>query len=514
MQATDLDDIDDVEILRQLAKSQLHQIASHERELHYRQTKIDALIFEMARLKRWQYGASSESFTAEQRSLFAESLDEDIEALETALAAEQTALPNHQPTAAFVRPKRQPLPAHLPRIEHRHEPDACVCTNCQAPLRLIGEDTSEQLDCEPVRFFVHRHIRPKYACDHCETLTAAPLPAQIIDKGLPASGLLAQVLIAKYQDHLPLYRQEAIYTRSGVALSRSTLAGWVAGCGIALQPLVDALREHLLQQSVLHADETPVAVLTPGKGQTHRAYLWAYRNSASSPRKAVVFDFQMSRAGRHAEAFLADFNGALMVDDYGGYKALFASHHRIELACLAHIRRKFFELHQASKSLIANQALGYIAQLYAIEAEAADSDHLQRQALRQLNAKPVLNAFYDWLTITRTKVPKSSGTAKAIDYALKRWAALLRYLDHGEYPIDNNAIENAIRPIALGRKNWLFAGTETAGRRAAAIMSLIESAKLNGHDPFAYLKDILARLPTQPNSRIAELLPYHWQPTN
>ena len=512
MNLADLECIQDLAALRAAANKALLErdeiIARHAQELQYRQTKIDALLFELARLKRWRYSAQSEQLTAHQRRLFEEGLDEDIQALEQALQSEITG-----PVAPRApAPKRQILPAHLERIEHRYERSDCQCDVCQQPLTIIGEEVSEQLDCEPIRFFVHRHIRPKYACRQCQTVTAQPLPAQVIDKGLAAPGLLAQVLISKYQDHQPLYRQETLYQRSGIALSRSTLAGWVGACGVALQPIVDALRTHLLGRAVLHADETPVAVLTPGTGRTHRAYLWAYRSGPQESRASVVFDFQMSRAGKHAQQFLQGFEGALMVDDYAGYKALFASGVCIELACLAHVRRKFFELFTANKSLVAAQALEHIGQLYQIERQAADLNAPARQALRMTQAKPVLDAWYAWLIHTRAKIPDSSGTARAIDHALRRFPALTRYLDDGAYPIDNNPVENAIRPIALGRKNWLFAGTEAAGRRAAAVMSLIESAKLNGHDPFAYLKDVLTRLPTHPYRRLDELLPFNWMP--
>ena len=227
-----------------------------------------------------------------------------------------------------------------------------------------------------------------------------------------------------------------------------------------------------------------------------------------------AYDFQMSRAGKHAQAFLQGYQGALMVDDYAGYKALFAAGSVTELACLAHVRRKFFELHTANKSLVAAQVLDTIGQLYQIERQAVDLSAVERQALRLTQAKPVLDAWRVWLIETRLKVPDSSGTARAIDYALRRFSALMRYLDDGTYPIDNNPVENAIRPVALGRKNWLFAGTESAGRRAAAILSLIESAKLNGHDPFAYLRDVLTRLPTHPYRRLDELLPFNWIPAD
>lgn len=523
MNLADLDACDDLAALRQMAKSSLLEtrssllereatITRHEQELHYRQSKIDALLFELARLKRWRFGAQSEALTAQQRQLFEEGISEDIQTLEQTLAQTLDAESPAKPAPPAAIPKRQILPAHLPRIEHRYERADCQCDVCRQPLTVIGEDISEQLDCEPIRFFVHRHVRPKYACRACQTVTAEPLPAQVIDKGVAAPGLLAQVLISKYQDHQPLYRQETLYQRSGIALTRSTLAGWVGACGVALQPLVDALAAHLRGHAVLHADETPVAVLSPGAGRTHRAYLWAYRTGLQAAAPAVVFDFQMSRAGKHAQQFLEGYSGALMVDDYAGYKALFAAGAVTELACLSHVRRKFFELHAANKSLVAAQALETIGRLYQIERQASGLSAPERQALRMSEARPVLDAWRVWLIDTRRTVPDSSGTAKAIDYALRRWTALMRYLDDGTYPIDNNPVENAIRPVALGRKNWLFAGTGPAGRRAATILSLIESAKLNGHDPFAYLRDVLARLPTHPYRRLDELLPFNWMP--
>lgn len=356
MNLADLESIQDLSALRAAARSSFLErdalITRHEQELHYRQSKIDALLFELARLKRWRFSAQSEQLTAHQRRLFEEGLEEDIQTLERTLEVLPPAISAPSAPAAST-PRRQLLPAHLPRIEHRYERVDCQCDVCQQTLTIIGEEVSEQLDCKPIQFFVHRHIRPKYACRQCQTVTAEPLPAQVIDKGVAAPGLLAQVLISKYQDHQPLYRQETLYQRSGIALSRSTLAGWVGACGVALQPLVDALRTHLLGHSVLHADETPVAVLSPGAGRTHRAYLWAYRSGPQTATPAVVFDFQMSRAGKHAQQFLEGFSGALMVDDYAGYKVLFAAGSVTELACLAHVRRKFFELHAANKSLVA-----------------------------------------------------------------------------------------------------------------------------------------------------------------
>jgi hypothetical protein len=320
------------------------------------------------------------------------------------------------------------------------------------------------------------------------------------------------VIVGKYLDHLPLYRLEGVAARSGVTLSRSTLAEWVGRMGVALDPLVQRLAELLRQRSVLHADETPVRQLDPGSGKTHRAYLWAYRsNDLDTGPPIVVFDYQTSRSGAHARSFLAGWQGSLMVDDFGGYKALFTQG-VTELACLAHARRKFFELNQAQPNVIAQEALTRIAALYKIEQRGRPLSSEERTALRQSEAVPLLDSLHVWLKATRLTVATGGGTAKAIDYSLKRWPALCRYATDGALPIDNNPVENAIRPICLGKKNWLFTGSERAGKRAAAIQSLLATAALNGLDPAAWLRDTLEKLPTCLNRNIDSLLPLRQTP--
>lgn len=349
-------------------------------------------------------------------------------------------------------------------------------------------------------------------CTQCEKLTQAPVPPQVIDKGIPTAGLLAHVLVSKYADHIPLYRLSGIVERTGVAIAASTLGQWVGVAGVQLSGVVDALKAQLLSCPVLHADETPVAMLDPGKGKTHRAYLWSYASTSFDAIKAVVYDFADSRAGKHAKAFLGEWRGTLLCDDYAGYKALFEQEGIEEAGCMAHARRKFFDLHANHQSHIAADALQYFRSLYEIEREAAQLHSTQRRQLREDKSRPIADALHHWLTLQRSRVPEGSAIAKAIDYSLRRWGALTRYLQNGAIPIDNNWVENRIRPVALGRNNWLFAGSLRAGQRAAAIMSLIQSAKLNGHDPYAYLRDVLERLPTQPYSRVDELLPHRWQP--
>ena len=507
--------------LRDMVHSQLvliegkdRLIEDKDRELLWRQAKIDKLTFELAQLKRAQFGHRSEQLPGEQAKLFDEAIAADLAAIELEVSAEAEHLaaqgPENTPQATpKATPKRAPLPAHLPRTDIHHEPEATVCA-CGCQMKRIGEDVAEKLDYTPGVFTVERHIRGKWACGRCETLTQAAVPAHVIDKGIPTAQLLAHVLVAKFHDHLPLYRQEAIFARAGVAIARSTLAQWVGQCGVVLQPLVDALQAEMLTHAVLHADETPVAMLKPGLGKTHRAYLWAYSTGAHDPMRAVVYQFADSRAGRHAEAFLGDWRGTLVCDDYAGYKHLLTKG-VTEAGCMAHARRKFFELHATHKSTLAGEALGYFGELYGVEREAAALDAEARRQMREERARPIAQALHDWLLGHRLKVTEGSAIARAIDYSLKRWAALVRYLDDGWVPIDNNWIENQIRPIALGRKNWLFAGSQRAGERAAAVMSLIHSARLNGHDPMRYLADVLQRLPTQRMSAIGELLPHRWR---
>lgn len=473
-------------------------------ELKRRELKIQQLTLELAQHKRLRFGRTSEAFSGEQHDLFIDTREEDGAAIVAEL--EEQRKPAGAPRRQ-ARPGRNPLPPDLPRIEHRHEPASCTCGDCGRDLVKIGEDISEQLDVEPARFFVHRHIRPQYACRHCATVTAAPVPAANIDGGLAAPGLHAWVLIQKYLDHLPLYRIEKISERQGVPLARSTLAQWVGQLGVSLQPLVDRLAERLKEGQVLHADETPVQQLDPGQGKTKRAYLWAYRsNDLEGAPRIVVFDYRTSRSGQHARDFLDKWRGHLMVDDYGGYKASFAQG-VTELACLAHCRRKFFDLHAAGGHPVAAEALRRIGELYAVEERVRQDDPTARLALRQQDSLPRLQAWHEWLISQRVKTADGTGLARAIDHTLKRWPALMRYVGHGHLPIDNNPVENAIRPIALGKKNWLFTGSERAGRRAAAVQSLLATAKLNGLEPYAWLKDTLEKLPSWPYSRIDELLP-------
>jgi transposase len=498
MQPQTLDDLS-AQQLRELTNQLLT-------EVRHKQALIEKLTQENALLKRLKFAAQSERFNAEQRSL----LEDDLETDQRAIGDVIEWLTSSPGSREKQQPKRQPLPLSLPRKEVRHEPASTTC-QCGCQMRRIGEDVAEKLDYAPGVFTVERHVRGKWACVKCEKIIQAPVAPHIIDKGVPTTGLLAHVLVAKFADHLPLYRQEAIFARAGYAVPRSTLAQWVGSCGMQLQPLVDALRAEVLTHQVLHADETPVAMLKPGSGKTHRAYLWAYAPGVFEHTRAVIYDFCESRAGENARRFLEGWSGSLVCDDFSGYKGLMA-HGVTEVGCLAHARRKFFDLHVANKSQVAQHALAHFGNLYEIEREVHSLGADDRLRIRQCRSKPVLDVLHQWMRLTRQKVPDGSSTARALDYSLKRWEALTRFLDDGQLPIDNNHIENQIRPVAIGRNNWLFAGSLRAGRRAAAVMSLIQSAKLNGHDPYMYLKDVLQRLPTQRARQINELLPHRWRP--
>jgi transposase len=525
--AHQLDSLDPQQ-MRQALQSLLAQMASKDalierqgREVAFKQALIDKLTHEMAVLKRLKFAATSEKFraamSAEQKSLLDETLETDL--AELAREIEQLDLGKKASTPDEKKqPRREPLPANLPRREVQHEPESTVCTTpgCGCQMKRIGQDVAEKLDYQPGVFTVERHVRGKWACAKCCKLVQAPVPAHVIDKGLPTAGLLAQVLVAKFLDHLPLYRQEAIFERAGMAIARSTLAQWVGECGAQLQPLVRALADEMRRHAVLHADETPVAMLKPGHGKTHRAYIWTYCTTVFNDTKAVVFDFAEGRSGENVRGFLGlgkerGWKGKLVTDDFSGYKACFELG-VTEVGCMAHARRKFHELWVHHGSPVGEQALKFFGRLYDFEREAKDATAEARRRLRQRKSRRVAAVLHRWLLLKRQQVPDGSATAKAIDYSLKRWQALVRFVDDGELPIDNNWVENQIRPIALGRANWLFAGSLRAGKRAAAVMSLVHSARMNGHDPYAYLKDVLERLPTQPASRIDELLPHRWQP--
>lgn len=498
-------------LLAQLEAKDEH-IARREREIKFKDAKIERITFELARLKAWKFGAKTEAMSAQQRQMFEETLAEDEADLQTQLQALQD--PQDEAKAQATpkrRPRREPLPEQLRRIEHRHEPQTTTCGCGQAMVR-IGEDVSERLDIVPAEFIVHRHIRGKWACKCCQLLVQEPVAPQIIDKGMPNSGLLAHTLVSRFVDHLPYYRQAQINARACVHTPRSTLAAWSGAAAASLAPLYDAHRAFVLSAPVLHADETPVRMLDPGAGKTAKAYVWAYARGEHDPTPGVIYDFCSGRGSKYPADFLAEWRGTLSCDDYGGYNIVFKREGCIEAGCLAHARRKFDELAKANASPVAAQAMGRIARIYSVESQTREMTSQARLAHRQRHARPLWDELRAWMTVERSRVPDGGGIAAALDYSLKRWSALGRFLADGAVSVDNNHIENLMRPWAMGRKAWLFAGSEMAGKRAAMVMSLVQSARLHGHDPWAYLKDVLERLLSHPNHRIDELLPHRWSP--
>jgi transposase len=488
---------DDVDALKALVLAQRTLLSE-------RAVEIEHLKLLIAKLKRLQFGRSSEK------------LDREIEQLELKLEELQVSAvpaPASQATTANAQtPVRRPLPEHLPRTRVEHAP-ACACPDCGAAMRKIGEDIAEVLDYVPARFRVIQHVRPKLACPACERIVQVAAPSRPIARGLAGAGLLAHVLVSKYCDHLPLYRQSQIYAREGVEIERSTMAEWVAGCFHLIDPLVAALGRYVTAAGKLHADDTPVPVLDPGRGRTKTGRLWTYvrddRPAGSKEAPAVLFRYAPDRRGERPREHLATFSGVLQADAYAGFGHLYEGGRIREAACWAHARRGFYDLHQASQSPVAAEALERIGALYTIEAEIRGSPPEQRTATRQARAGPLLDSMREWLRQTLARVSKKSELAKAIGYVLTRWSALTRYVEDGRIEIDNNAAERALRVVALGRKNYLFCGSDAGGERAAAIYSLIGTAKLNGIDPEAYLRHVLERIGDHPINRIEELLPWN-----
>jgi transposase len=473
------------------------------------QAEIARLKFQLARYRRAEFGRSSEKLAreTEQLELALETLETDQ--AERLATASPTVAATVETAAERQKPARRALPEHLPREDLRH-PAPCTCPSCGGALRKISDEVTETLDYVPGRFKVVRHIREKLSCRACDTVVAAPAPDHAIARGRAGAGLLAHIVVSKYDDHLPLYRQAEIFARDGVSLETSTLSGWVGATAAALQPLIDALAADVL------ASDTPVPVLAPGTGKTKTGRLWTYvrdeRPFAGSRPAAALFFYSPDRRGEHPQTHLKDFRGVIHADGYAGFNELFAGGRIVEAGCWAHVRRKFFDVHAATGSPLAKEALDRIGQLYAVEKAINRSPTDRRRQQRQLQSKPIAEALAAWAESTVRQLSRKSELYAAFRYMRARWTALVRCFDDGRLALDNNPAERALRCVAIGRKNYLFAGSDAGGRRAAAIYSLIESAKLNGLNPQQYLADLLARIADHPARRIAELLPWNWQP--
>lgn len=501
---------DDVDALKRL-------IVGMAREAVQADTLIEKLRFELARLKRARFGASSERLGER-----VEQLELAIEALETDAAERLGAAPvvAEAVEAARLRQARRALPEHLPRESVVHA-GPCTCPACGGALRRIGEDVTESLDYVPGRFKVVRHVREAFACRACEQVMQAPAPHHAVPRGRAGPGLLAHIAVAKFDDHLPLYRQAEIYARDGVDLATSTLSGWLGATAATLRPLVDLLRREVIAGSaVLHGDDTPIPVLAPGTGKTRTGRLWTYvrdeRPYGGTRPPAAVFFASPDRRGERPLAHLADFSGVLVADGYAGFNGLYEETRPggalTEAACWAHVRRKIFDVHAATGSALAAEALARIGALYGIERELHGKPPDARTRERQARAKPLAAALKLWADRSLTQLPGRSELAKALRYMLARWSALTRAFDDGRIALDNNAAERALRGVALGRKNYLFAGSDLGVERAAVFYTLIETAKLNRLDPEAYLRDVLTRIADHPAKRLADLLPWNWTP--
>jgi transposase len=494
-----------------------------------RTLEIEKLKFQIAKLRRMQFGRSSERIARR-----IEQLELQLEELETGAAQDEAkAETEDRPTPAIdrARPKRRPLPEHLPRQQIVHEPEndgACTCPDCGAGMAKLGEDVTEVLDYVPVHFLVIRHVRPKYACKACDAIAQAPAAAMPTPRGRAAPGMLAHVLVSKYCDHQPLYRQSEIYRREGIDLDRSTLCDWVGQAAWLLDPIIAGIRKHVFAAEKIHGDDTPVPVLAPGLGRTKTGRLWVYvrddRPFCGKDPPAAAYFYSPDRGGVHPAAHLAPFTGFLQADAYAGFEALYdaartepgvpAKAGITEVACWAHCRRKFFDVWEATKSPVAKAALDRIAAFYVIEAKARFAPAAERLAHRAETA-PLLASFFDWADQTVAKLSAKSALAEALRYTTKRREALSRFAVDARLEADNNIAENALRGIALGRKNYLFAGSDAGGERAASLYTIVQTAKLNGVNPDAYLRDTLTRIARgHPINRIDELMPWRSLPTD
>jgi transposase len=485
-----------------------------------RQELIEKLMTEISRLRRWRFGHSSErtDTVLMQLQLLLEGMQAPVSKTpasqtEERIPAGDSKEPADKERAKLPARKRGQFPAHFPRETILHGPHSCSCPDCGAKMRTLGEDVSEQLDFVPGYFKVLRHVRPKLSCGNCSRVVQLPAPVRPIERGLPTPALMAHVMVSKYADHTPLYRMQAQFGRAGLPLERSLLGDWVAAGSSLSDPLVDALGRYVLAGGKIHGDDTPVPVLDPGRGKTKTGRIWAYvrddRPAASTDPPAVWYRYSPDRKGEHPRGHLTDFRGVLQADGYSGFSQLYETGRILEAACMAHARRKFYDIYKQDGSPIAIEAIKRIRALYAIERQIRGQQPEVRRIARQQLAGPLLEDLHAWLAHTLHTVSMKSALAEAIQYSLSRWTALTRYRDDGHIEIDNNTAERAIRPVVLGRKNYLFAGSDAGGERAANIYSLIGTCLLNGIEPYRYLCQVLERIPEHPINRIEELLPWN-----
>jgi len=493
------------------------KVAAVESMAKSRALEIEQLKYQIAKFRHERYGQSSERSTVlEQLELKLSELEEDASEAEAAaqLAAQRAKIP----VKSFERrkPARRPLPAHLPR-ERIVYPSPSCCPCCGGALHKLGEDVTETLELIPRQWKVIQHVREKLSCRRCEAITQPPAPSHPIARGRAGPQLLAHVLFSKYGLHLPLHRQSATYAREGIELDVSTLADWVGASATTLMPLVWLIRNHVFAAARIHADDTTVKVWAKNKCRTGR--LWTYirddRPFSGPDPPAAVFFYSADRTAKHPEHHLADYAGLMQADAYAGFDKLYKTDRKpgpiTEASCWAHARRKFFDLARLKKAPIAIEAIERIDALFAIERDINGKPPDERRRVRQERSRPLVEALETWLRAQRRKLSAKNEVAKAIQYSLNCWAALTRFLDDGRLCMSNNAAERGLRPVAVGRHNWTFLGSDEGGNRAAAIYTLIETCKLNDVDPQAWLADVLARLPDHSAKRVDELLPWNWK---
>jgi transposase len=501
----------DPDALRALLVAERTRHAQEIARITSERDRLRAIIHE---LQRHRFGRRSERLDPDQLALALEEVEQTVAAIEAAAERGSKSARTRPSTPRKIN--RGALPAHLPRIETVVDIAGQTCPCCAGRMHKIGEDVAERLDVVPAQFRVLVVRRPKYACRSCtDTVVQAPAPPRLIEGGLPTEALVAHVIVAKYADHLPLYRQAQIYARQGIDLDRSTLADWVGRGAWWLRPLHARLLDGLRAAPKLFADETTAPVLDPGRGRTKTGQLWAYARddrpwSGPAP-PAVAYVYAPDRKAERPIAHLQGFRGILQVDGYAGYRAL-ADAGQVELAfCWSHVRRRFYELAAAGPAPIAAEALARIAEFYVIEAEIRGRSADERRAVRRQKTTPLVDGLKTWMEARLAAVSQKSTIAEAFRYALTRWPGLTRFLDDGRIEIDSNVVERSIRPLALNRKNALFAGSDGGAEHWAILASLIETCKLNGIDPQAYLADVFARLVAgHPINRLDDLLPWCW----
>jgi transposase len=481
--------------------------------IHKQNAIIQALEAQLTALRRYRFGKSSEKLSREieQLELLLDEMVYDGVSLDIPMLDDAA---NNTPKSS---PSRQKLPAELPREEIVLTPQES-CPQCgESGYSKIGEDVTETLEYVPARFKVLRHVRPKHSCRACETIRQSELPSMPITKGKAGAGLLAHIILSKYCDHLPLYRQSEIFAREGIHISRSSMTGWMRQIDALIEPLSEALHKDILTSEKLHGDDTTISVLAPGMGQTKTGRLWVYvrddRGFSADTKPAAFYSYSENRQGLHPQKHLKGFKGILQADGYAGYNELYKAD-VTGAACWAHVRRKFYEDHEHTKSLASKEILQKISLLYDIERDVKGKPPDERKAIREEKALPLIDDLKTTMEGLRGKISGKSPLAGAIRYALNRMEALSVYVYDGRVEIDNNIAERAMRPIALGRKNYLFAGSDRGGKVAASFYSLIETCKLNNINPQEYFCDVLNRINDHPINRIHELLPQNWNTTH